>query len=70
MHPETPAEIFLHERLLIHNAIGVYLRTGLRVNDFTPAMLRNMAGKFTGKAYPQSRKGLEAAYRDLSELVD
>lgn len=44
-------------------------RTMLSSNA-TPAALRAIATEITGIPYPKSRKGLERAYADISELME
>jgi len=48
-----------------------YLKHGMVVNRaYTPANLRRFAEQYTGKHYNRSRKGLEAAVKDLQKLLD
>jgi hypothetical protein len=52
-------------------AMAMYLKSEGRMRlsrNATPANLRAIATEFTGKQYPRSRNGLQAAYLDLHAL--
>lgn len=69
----TPAQIdSFRVRVIIH-AINAYLKSDGRMlltRTATPAMMRDAAGRITGKNYPRSRKGLESARDDLQALFN
>jgi len=56
--------------LVVKQAAKLYLETGMQANRaYTPTNIRRFAEGYTGKHYNRSRKGLEAAYADLVELL-
>lgn len=66
----TPEQIDSYRAKVIYSAIGLYLKTGMKVNRmYTPANMRAAATGYTGAVYPVSRKGLEKAYADLGQLI-
>lgn len=66
----TPAQIDAFRCILIHKAIGLYLKTGMQVNrKYTPQNMRAVASEYTGETYARSRKGLEQAYADLGQML-
>jgi hypothetical protein len=59
-------------RVIIH-AMDAYLKSNGRMlltRTATPAMMRDAAGRLTGKVYPRSRQGLIAAREDLAALIE
>jgi hypothetical protein len=65
----TPGQIEAFRLRVIMSAIKLYLKTGMKANRaYTPANMRAVASQYTGKTYPRSRKGLEAALNDLNAL--
>lgn len=49
----------------------LYLKTGMKANRaYTPTNMRAFATRTTGKAYPRSSAGLEAAMADLIKWRD
>jgi len=66
----TPEQIDSYRAKVIYSAIGLYLKTGMKVSRmYTPANMRAAATGYTGTVYPVSRKGLEKAYADLGQLI-
>jgi hypothetical protein len=53
------------------HGMRIHLKTGGQMRltrTATPATLRAIATEFTGKQYPRSKKGMEAALADLEEM--
>ncbi len=51
-------------------AIGQWMRSKIRPNRFTGIRdLLRIAGEYTGKSYPNSRKGQAQAYEDLKDMI-
>lgn len=55
---------------VLRNGIVLYLETGLKpTRGVGVTQMVTMAKEYTGKTYPRSRRGLEAAGRDLAALL-
>lgn len=66
----TGNAILGYRALVLKSGIGLYLKTGmLPTRGFNAGRMRAMVTEYTGKPYPRSRKGLEAAYADLCALM-
>jgi hypothetical protein len=68
----TQHGIEMYRMTVIHSAMKLYLKTGMKVNSmYTPKnMLGNIEQK-TGVFYPTSKKGMLQAFSDLEQwLID
>ena len=65
-----PDAVALYRAMAIRNAIGLYLKTGMKANRaYTPTNMRAAAGQITGKSY-RGRSGLIVAEADLTECIN
>lgn len=64
----------IYMRLIcVIQGIEIHLKTGGKMSltrIATPANLRAIATEYTGKSYPRSKKGLEAALADLKKVKE
>jgi hypothetical protein len=66
-----PDAVALYRALAIRSAIGLYLKTGMKVNRaYTPNNMARAAGEICGKTYKRGRGGLEAAHADLQVWIE
>ena len=66
----TTEQINVFRAKVILSAMKLYLKTGMKANRlYTPTNMRNAVSEMTGILYPNSRRGLEMAYGDLTELL-
>jgi hypothetical protein len=67
---DTPEGIRRAQYFIIRAAIKMYLTTGIRANSaYTPANMRAMVTKVTGKQYKRSKLGLQEALNDLTDWL-
>ena len=67
---EGPEAVDRFRLIVLRGAIRLYVRSGIRPNrGYTPANMRALATKYTGKPYARSAKGLQAALADLDALL-
>lgn len=67
-----PEQIERLHLLTLKQAIKTHLQFNGRMRltrTATPANLRALAGRITGKTYPRSRQALEQALKDLEQLA-
>ena len=66
---DTPDSIRAWQGISLKLGIRMYLRSGMTLRrSYTPANMRASATVFTGKTYARSRKGLEQALADMTEI--
>lgn len=66
---DVEVSIEAYRLVVLMAGIKLYLRSGIRpARNVTPRVMRSVAGEYTGKTYPASRKGLETALDDLTNL--
>lgn len=69
---DKPEQIQRLHLLTVKQAIKTHLQFNGRMRltrTATPANLRMLAGRITGKQYPRSRNGLETALKDLEQIA-
>jgi len=60
-----------HQVFMIIKGIEAIVNHNMRLTKIaTPKYLRELAGRYTGKTYPSSRKGLLSAHADLIALAN
>lgn len=63
--------IELFRLVTIKSAMGLYLRSGMRVNaSYTPTNMNLVVSKITGKSYGSSKKGVQLAFNDLVAHIE
>jgi len=62
----TPHSIEMYRMTVIHSAMKLYLKTGLKANRmYTPKNMLGVIEQKTGIFYPTSKKGMLKAFEDL-----
>lgn len=68
----TQHGIEMYRMTVIHSAMKLYLKTGMKVNSmYTPKNMLGIIEQKTGVFYPTSKKGMLQAFSDLEQwLID
>ena len=68
----TQHGIEIYRMTVIHSAMKLYLKTGLKANRmYTPKNMLGVIEQKTGVFYPTSKKGMLQAFTDLEQwLID
>lgn len=67
----TGDSIELYRLIATRRALELYLRTGMKMNRMaTPKVLTGIISEYTGKTYARSRKGYEAAAKDVAAFLE
>ena len=62
----TQHGIEMYRMSVIHSAIKLYLKTGMKVNRmYTPANMVQQVTQKTGKVYKRGKAGMTEAFNDL-----
>ena len=62
----TPHGIEMYRMSVIHSAIKLYLKTGMKVNRmYTPGNMVQAVAQKTGKTYKRGKAGMTEAFNDL-----
>ena len=62
----TQHGIEMYRMTVIHSAIKLYLKTGMKVNRmYTPANMVQQVTQKTGKVYKRGKAGMTEAFNDL-----
>ena len=62
----TQHGIEMYRMSVIHSAIKLYLKTGMKVNRmYTPANMVQAVAQKTGKVYKRGKAGMTEAFNDL-----
>lgn len=62
----TQHGIEMYRMTVIHSAIKLYLKTGMKVNRmYTPANMVQAVAQKTGKVYKRGKAGMTEAFNDL-----
>lgn len=65
-----PNATHLFAAVALRSAMGLYVKTGMKVNRFyTPTAMAKAATRYTGKTYKASKAGLTQAADDLAQWI-